>query len=28
VQMPEAKLLRLPESWERYRGLESTAADR
>ncbi|HEY3661560.1 MAG TPA: thioesterase family protein [Chthoniobacterales bacterium] len=28
VQMPEAKLLRLPESWERYRGLESAAAVR
>ncbi len=28
VQMPEAKLLRLPESWERYRKLEPAAAGR
>ncbi|MEO5718695.1 MAG: thioesterase family protein [Chthoniobacterales bacterium] len=28
VQMPEAKLLRLPESWERYRGLEAAPARR
>jgi YbgC/YbaW family acyl-CoA thioester hydrolase len=25
LQMPEAKLLRLPEAWERYRELETTA---
>ncbi|MEO8045313.1 MAG: thioesterase family protein [Spartobacteria bacterium] len=28
VQMPEAKLLRLPESWELYRGLEAAPARR
>ena len=28
VQMPDAKLLRLPESWERYRGLEPAPARR
>lgn len=26
VQMPEAKLLRLPDDWERYRGTEGSAA--
>ena len=26
LQMPEAKLLRLPEAWERYRELETTAS--
>jgi YbgC/YbaW family acyl-CoA thioester hydrolase len=25
IQMPEAKLLRLPEAWERYRGLAPVA---
>jgi hypothetical protein len=25
IQMPEAKLLRLPESWERYRLPDSVA---
>lgn len=28
VQMPEAKLLRLPESWERYRGLTAAPGAR
>ncbi len=28
VQMPGAKLLRLPEEWERFRGAEWTAATR
>lgn len=28
VQMPEAKLLRLPETWEKYRGLKPAPARR
>ncbi|CAN5587740.1 hypothetical protein BH20VER3_BH20VER3_18950 [soil metagenome] len=28
VQMPEAKLLRLPAAWEQYRGLEAIAPER
>jgi YbgC/YbaW family acyl-CoA thioester hydrolase len=28
LQMPAAKLLRLPEAWERYRGIESATGPR